>query len=375
MASHGTKNLLRHLHTCPNRELLSYLNPNVKHISRNTAKSDVVKVYEKEKRNLKSNIMSLSSRICLTSDLWTSVTTDHYMTVTAHYIDENWELHAKVLCFSYMPPPYNGAILLEKLQTLLREWGIERKIFSITLDNASYNDSMLIDSNFLTCPSPEDWVRAKKIAFLLQPFYDISSLFSGVRYPTANLYFYGVWNSEDVAIRSMAMAMLKKFEKYWKCYSVVLSFVDVLDPCYKLHLLEFCYSKLEMDDHVEFVRSIREKLYILFDEYVTSTSRDDRFASSISQGNILVEDIVENIGDNLDEYDAFESEHFGSQSTKSQLDLYLEEPRVDRKKFSDLNVLDYWKANSHRYPELSLMTRDILSIPITTIASEFLTMC
>ncbi|XP_056171262.1 zinc finger BED domain-containing protein RICESLEEPER 2-like [Syzygium oleosum] len=244
----------------------------------------------------------------------------------------------------------------------------------------AFSHLKLIDCNFLTCPSPEDWVRAKKIAFLLQHFYDISTLFSGVRYPTANLYFYGVWqiqfrlikpkSSEDVAIRSMAIAMLKKFEKYWKCYSVVLSFAAILDPRYKLHLLEFCYSKLDMDDHVEYVRSIRERFHMLFDEYVTSTSRDDRFTSSTSRGNILVEDIVDNIGDNLDEYDAFESEHFGSQSTKSQLDLYLEENRLDRKKYPDLNVLDYWKAHSHRYPELSLMARDILSIPITTVASE-----
>ena len=100
MASHETKNLLRHLDNCPNREVnvddstvqfnqvifrdmlarviikhnytysfveheatreFSYLNPNVKHISRNTARSDVIKVYEKEKGNLKSKLVSLSS--------------------------------------------------------------------------------------------------------------------------------------------------------------------------------------------------------------------------------------------------------------------------------------------------------------------------
>jgi len=138
----------------------------------------------------------------------------------------------------------------------------------------------------------------------------------------------------------MAKAMLKKFEKYWKCYSVVLYFAVILDSRYKLHLLEFCYSKLDMDDHVEFVRGIREKFYALFDKYVTSMSKDDRFTSSTSQGNI---------GDDIDEYDTFERKHFGSQSTKSQLDLYLEENRLDRKKFLDLNVLDYWKTHSHRY--------------------------
>uniref|UniRef100_A0A7N2RC21 HAT C-terminal dimerisation domain-containing protein n=1 Tax=Quercus lobata TaxID=97700 RepID=A0A7N2RC21_QUELO len=56
---------------------------------------------------------------------------------------------------------------------------------------------------------------------------------------------------------------------------------------------------------------------------------------------------------------------------KSQLDLYLEETRLDHRLREDLNVMGYWKSHSNHFPELSLMARDILSIPITTIASEF----
>ena len=32
--------------------------------------------------------------------------------------------------------------------------------------------------------------------------------------------------------------------------------------------------------------------------------------------------------------------------------------------------MGYWKSHSNRFPELSLMARDILSIPITIVVSE-----
>ncbi|XP_071914526.1 zinc finger BED domain-containing protein DAYSLEEPER-like [Coffea arabica] len=52
----------------------------------------------------------------------------------------------------------------------------------------------------------------------------------------------------------------------------------------------------------------------------------------------------------------------------SQLDLYLNENRFPAKE--DLDVLQFWKENRNRYPVISLMAQDILSIPITTVASE-----
>ncbi|KAJ8629482.1 hypothetical protein MRB53_022805 [Persea americana] len=39
-----------------------------------------------------------------------------------------------------MPPPHTGVALYEKAYKLLNEWGIETKLFSLTLDNASNND-------------------------------------------------------------------------------------------------------------------------------------------------------------------------------------------------------------------------------------------
>lgn len=53
---------------------------------------------------------------------------------------------------------------------------------------------------------------------------------------------------------------------------------------------------------------------------------------------------------------------------KSQLELYLSEPRMERKK--ELDVLQFWRGNQCRYPELSSMARDLLAIPVSSVASE-----
>ncbi|PNX64718.1 HAT family dimerization domain-containing protein [Trifolium pratense] len=42
-----------------------------------------------------------------------------------------------------MPPPHTGSALSKKILEFISDWGIEKKIFSLTLDNASANDEGL----------------------------------------------------------------------------------------------------------------------------------------------------------------------------------------------------------------------------------------
>ena len=56
---------------------------------------------------------------------------------------------------------------------------------------------------------------------------------------------------------------------------------------------------------------------------------------------------------------------------RSEFDLYLDEGNLDPKFFDKLGVLSYWRDRRDRYPNLSKMACDVLSIPITTVASEY----
>ena len=103
------------------RKVVRYLNSDVKHISMNTSKVDDLKLYKKEKDDAKNKLKSISCRICLTSDLWTSITSEGYIFLPAHYVDGNWELKDIILNFFHMPPPHTGTLLSEKILNFLEE--------------------------------------------------------------------------------------------------------------------------------------------------------------------------------------------------------------------------------------------------------------
>lgn len=48
--------------------------------------------------------------------------------------------------------------------------------------------------------------------------------------------------------------------------------------------------------------------------------------------------------------------------------VYLLEPRA--KRTSSINMLEFWKAQQYRYPELAKLAMDILCVPVSTVASE-----
>ncbi|XP_057452435.1 uncharacterized protein LOC130744261 [Lotus japonicus] len=57
-------------------------------------------------------------------------------------------------------------------------------------------------------------------------------------------------------------------------------------------------------------------------------------------------------------------------SDKSDLERYLDDEIVDSDDNSDFNILDWWKSNSSKYRILSIIARDVLAIPVSTVASE-----
>jgi hypothetical protein len=47
------------------------------------------------------------------------------------------------LNFFNLPPPHSGVVIVDALRMYFIDWGIEDKMFMITVDNAKANDSAI----------------------------------------------------------------------------------------------------------------------------------------------------------------------------------------------------------------------------------------
>lgn len=56
-------------------------------------------MYEELKLHMNGKIIKLKSHVSLTADLWSPNQNFGYLRVTAHYIDEEFELHKKIIAF------------------------------------------------------------------------------------------------------------------------------------------------------------------------------------------------------------------------------------------------------------------------------------
>ncbi|XP_035988252.1 zinc finger BED domain-containing protein 1-like isoform X2 [Fundulus heteroclitus] len=81
--------------------------------------------------------MQLAERVGITCDTWTSLSTQSYMTVTSHYIDNEWRLASYVLQTTEVTSSHTAANLAEMLTGAIQTWGLTSKQPAVVTDNAA----------------------------------------------------------------------------------------------------------------------------------------------------------------------------------------------------------------------------------------------
>ena len=232
-----------------------------------------------------------------------------------------------------------------------------------------------------TClPTEDDWVMAQEICDHLHIFYNATEIFSRSNSPTINVFFPIVCNirielnkwlvSGNAVVRTMAEKMIQKFDKYWDDVHGLMSVAIVLDPRYKMGLVNYVFPKIFGDDAFEKIEKIKKACVDLFDEYkLKNEKQSSKASSSLSSQTLSLGKrsrlIME---DNLAGFEDFMAFQESSLQEKSEFDRYLEELVLPRSE--DFDILAWWKTNGSKYPILQMIARDILSIPVSTVASE-----
>ncbi|KAL9223973.1 hypothetical protein vseg_000052 [Gypsophila vaccaria] len=458
------------------------LQPRFDMVSFNIVQGDCVATFLREKQNLQKFIEAIPGRICLTLDMWSSNQSTGYVFVTGQFIDNDWKLHRRLLNVVMEPFPESDAAFSHAIGTCLSDWGLDRKLASITfkqplsetgleklrallavknpllfngqflikgciahtlsnmaqevleggretirkirtsvkyvktvesheekflelkqqlqvpsektlsLDNVTkWNTTydMLLaaselkqvfscldtsDPNYTGAPSMEDWKEIENICVFLKLLHDTANLLTTNNVPSSHVFFHEVWKiqlelaraaaSDDLFVSGMAKILQDKFHKYFKNACLILAIAVAMDPRFKMKLVEFSFTKIFIDEAPVYIRVVDDGMHELFHEYMTlpmpPTPGEDG-----SGTNVKVEDQQGSNG--LSDFDMYIMETT-SQQMKSELDQYLEESLLPR--VQDFDVLGWWKLNKIKYPTLSKMARDILSVPLSTVASE-----
>ncbi|KAG5247692.1 zinc finger BED domain-containing protein [Salix suchowensis] len=216
-------------------------------------------------------------------------------------------------------------------------------------------------------PGSEDWENGRILVKFLKIIYTVTLKFSGSLHVTSNFFFneliymhtnlLKLYKSRDNVLSGMAMKMMLKFEKYWGYdanQNFILYVANVLDPCFKLKYVKFCFGEL-YDYHKAQDLTIRSN----------EVEDDNRHIHDVNDMDCNEIEVADNtfarFKRHLQEEDSVEN--------KNEVERYLndgcEDPDDDK-----LYILGWWKVNASKYKILSKVAQHVLAIPISIVASE-----
>ena len=121
---------------CGFRSLMDFVEPEYTVPSHQTMMRRVNKMYGEVKDSL-LKILRGQSFVAITTDAWTSLANDSYVTITAHYITKEWKMMSAFLDTSEMEEKHNAENLAIRMQLISMDWDLDGKISACVHDNAS----------------------------------------------------------------------------------------------------------------------------------------------------------------------------------------------------------------------------------------------
>ncbi|XP_057981182.1 zinc finger BED domain-containing protein RICESLEEPER 3-like [Malania oleifera] len=351
------------------------------------------------------------------------------MCLTVHFVDIEWRLHKRILSFGPVPS-HRGEVLGFAIEKVLLDWGID-KVFTITVDNASSNGTTISYlkrrvNNWKGSVLNGEFMHMRCVTHIINLIVQdglklvgdsVLRIRQAVKYirqsPGRTAKFKECEDEEKVKCKKhlcldvptrwnstyMMLDTAQKFQKVFDRYdekdrdfTLDLSkdggkgkpmeddwdngnpeklnmMMFVLEPRYKLEYVDWGLSELFPPPTSSILsKKVKDVIFSMYDEYKNGgrqfqcSGPSGKIAEASSSSSSRISD-----DDGLDKFKRHRSEKEGGEG-KSDLERYLSEaPEEGSQEF---DILGWWKINNPRFPILSQLARDVLAIPIATVASE-----
>jgi hAT family C-terminal dimerisation region/BED zinc finger/Domain of unknown function (DUF4413) len=216
-----------------------------------------------------------------------------------------------------------------------------------------------IDGRSILEINPEciDWRSLKEEVDYFDSINSIIDSLSNFEYPTSNQCLQICMKTNNMLGDDNWLRKLMEGE--YDIFHVAC----VLDPRYKLKLIEYLYKKIGMRNGRSIER-IRRFIEVQQDYDPSSGSNEDRQEDEDDQQEDSSSDCSTDEESSSTFFDGFCRYIKKRKTTKRfEMDLYLAEELVDDTGDTPFDLLGWWKENSLRYPALSRLAHNVLAMP------------
>ena len=145
--------------------------------------------------------------------------------------------------------------------------------------------------------------------------------------------------------------------------------VTILDPRNKMKYVEWCFRRIYESSKAEIeIEDIRKELERLYDKYEVAQRHIKAAVYKCGSSSTSTMDTNTSIPSSSNEFQSF-LQSSSMEPSKSELLIYLDEKNESLQN-KDFNLLQWWRLNAHRFPVVSKMAKNFLTIPVTSVSSE-----
>ncbi|XP_031111928.1 zinc finger BED domain-containing protein DAYSLEEPER-like [Ipomoea triloba] len=237
----------------------------------------------------------------------------------------------------------------------------------------------------------ESKLSVQSLVLLLKGFYEMVVRISCSLYVTSNSFFSKISDlgcmlddmitsdtssEKENCIFAMGSQMKQKFQKYWgdpEKMNFLIFYANILDPRDKIEYMSAQFAQLYGEEKGKSCfDKVQSSMVELFNDYAATYTVPSSTVTS-EPVNVHSQTSVSSVGrpqSRLKSQLKKQIMESGGSSKQTELQIYLSENIVEDGENGEFDVLRWWKLNSDRFPILSKMARDVLTVTISTVAFE-----